>query len=278
MTFPWRKHNKNELLDEYDKLKHKLENMGEAPEGIIKFPIPYLRTGMKCSNIFFQKERLKTPSQNKISCFDFWKLNKVKIREYNSKNSSHDLFTTIVFMNHAPSQFPPMTAGMIYKYFGATKVLDPYAGWGDRCISAMAMNIDYIGIDSNPKLLNNYKKIIKYFKTESDIKIIINKSENINLNKLDFDFILSSPPFWNTKKTKLLEEYNNTSNSYENFINNSIIHLIKTVRNKDPHIWICLHMPSDMYNDIKKIIGPCNKIIKFKTTLNTSSNQSLYCF
>lgn len=142
----------------------------------------------------------------------------------------------------------------------------------------MAMNIDYIGIDSNPKLLNNYKKIIKYFNTESDIKIIINKSENINLNKLNFDFILSSPPFWNTKKTKLLEEYNNTSNSYEDFINNSIIHLIKTVRNKDPQIWICLHMPSDMYNDIKKIIGPCNKIIKFKTTLNTSSNQSLYCF
>ena len=31
-------------------------------------------------------------------------------------------------------------------------------------------------------------------------------------------------------------------------------------------------------DDIKKIIGPCNKIIKFKTTLNTSSNQSLYCF
>ena len=63
MTFPWRKHNKNELLDEYEKLKHKLENI------IIKFPIPYLRSGMKCSNIFFQKERLKTPSQNKISCF-----------------------------------------------------------------------------------------------------------------------------------------------------------------------------------------------------------------
>ena len=277
MTFPWRKHNKEELLEEYDKLKTKLETMCGAPEGQT---LPYLRTGMKCSNIFFQKERLKTPSQNKISCFDFWKLNKVKIREYNSKNSSHDLFTTIVFMNHAPSQFPPVTAGMIYKYFGAKKVLDPYAGWGDRCISAMSMNIDYIGVDSNPKLKKNYNKMIKHFKgvTKSDIKIIIDKSENVNLNKLDFDFVLSSPPFWNTKKTKLLEEYNNTSDNYEDFINNSIVHLIKTVRSKDSKIWICLHMPNDMYEDIKKIIGDCRKIIKFKTTLNTQAEQLLFCF
>lgn len=272
MTFPFRKHNKNELLYEYEKLKDKL-NITDN----IKFPIPYIRIGMKCSNIFFQKERLKTPSQNKISCFDYWKLNKSKIIKYNS-NSSHDLFSTVVFMNHAPSQFPIVTAGMIYKYFGATKVLDPYAGWGDRCIAAMAMNINYIGIDSNPKLLKNYNNMIKYFYTKSKIKIINNKSENINLNKLDFDFVLSSPPFWNNKKTQLLEEYNNTSNNYEDFINYSIIHLIKTVRNKDPNIWICLHMPTDMYKDIKKIIGPCNKIIKFKTTLNTTKKQSLYCF
>jgi 16S rRNA G966 N2-methylase RsmD len=273
MTFPWRKHSKHDLFVEYDKLKDKLNTIKH-----FKFPIPYTRTGMKCSNIFFQKERLKTPSQNKISCFNFWKLNKAKIIKYNSKSSSHDLFTTIVFMNHAPSQFPPVTAGIIYKYFGATKILDPYAGWGDRCIAAMAMNIDYIGIDSNPKLLKNYKKIINFFETNSNIQIINNKSENINLNKLDFNFILSSPPFWNTNKTKLLEEYTNTSNSYQNFINNSIIHLIETVRYKDPTIWICLHMPPDMYKDIKKIIGPCNKIIKFKTTLNTTSTQSLYCF
>jgi tRNA1(Val) A37 N6-methylase TrmN6 len=275
--FPWRKQNKKELLYEYANLKDRLLNISKASEGPV---LKYIRVGMKCSNIFFQKERLKTRSQNKISCFDFWKLNKEKIVKYNSKNKSHDLFTTIVFMNHAPSQFPPMTAGMIYKYFGATKILDPYAGWGDRCIAAMAMNINYIGIDSNPKLINSYNRMINYFPTLSSIKIISDKSENINLNKLDFDFILSSPPFWNTKKTRLLEEYNNTSCNYENFINNSIIHLIKTVWKKDPNIWICLHIPTYMYKDIIKIlgIGSCKKIIKFLTTLNTTKKQYIYCF
>ena len=55
-------------------------------------------------------------------------------------------------MNHPPAQFPPFLAGQIYKYFDATNILDPYAGWGDRCIAAMALDINYIGIDSNTHL------------------------------------------------------------------------------------------------------------------------------
>jgi DNA modification methylase len=275
MSFPWRKENKKDLLKEYKKLSDRLDNINEYK---VKFPIQYLRTGMKCSNYFFQKERIKTKSQNKISCYDYWFEKKDKIIKYNKKNKSHDLFTTIVFLNHAPSQFPLMTAGIIYKYFGATKILDPYAGWGDRCIAAMAMNIDYIGIDSNKKLKPLYDRMINYYPTDSKIEIIYDKSENVNLKKLDFDLIFSSPPFWNKKKTILLEKYHGMDIDYDSFIHESLINLITTVWRFKPSVWICLNITKDMYDDIKKIIGPCKKIIKFKTTLNTKKLNSIFCF
>ena len=43
----------------------------------------------------------------------------------------------------------------MYKKYDATRVLDFTAGWGARMVAAMALDIDYIGIDSNKSLNNN---------------------------------------------------------------------------------------------------------------------------
>jgi hypothetical protein len=48
-----------------------------------------------------------------------------------------------------PFQFPPYVAGMVYRYFNAKNVFDPYTGWGDRCLGEMVLGINYIGCDSN---------------------------------------------------------------------------------------------------------------------------------
>ena len=222
--FPWRSHTRKELLDDYFKLISKIENTG------IKFPLPYLRTGLKCSNYFFQYERMKTRSQGKISCYDFWKKNKNKVIASYDKDTTHgDIFTKVNFMNHPPSQFPPMVACQLYKYFGATKVLDPYAGWGDRCVAAMAMDIDYIGIDSNKNLRKPYQDMIKYYPSKSNVKMFFQRSENIDIDELDFDFVLTSPPFWNKSNSRLLEVYNGSEPDYKIFIQQSLIPLIQKV-------------------------------------------------
>lgn len=272
--FPWRKHSSTHLNIEFNKLQQKLVST------TIKYPLSYLRTGMVCSNYFFQKERIKTPSQGKPSCYNFWQQNESKTRRYNDQTQSHDLFTTVVFLNHAPSQFQVMAAGRIYKYFGANKVLDPYAGWGDRCVAAMAMNLDYTGIDCNTNLKKPYVNMIKQYNVDSNsnVQMIFKKSESVNLTKIDFDFVLSSPPYWNRNKTRLLEEYNGTDNNYIDFINESLVPLIVNINNMNPHIWVCLNMPQDMYNDVKKIIGPCEKILKIKSNNNNNKFLHVYCF
>ena len=275
--FPWRKHYDDELLNEYDKLKDKLKDK-------IILPIPYSRIGYKCSNNFFQYERLKTPSQNKKSCFEFWNENKKYIIA-NRPLGHGDLFSRITFINYAPSQFPPVIAGQIYKYFNATNVLDPFAGWGDRCLAAMALDINYTGIDSNKNLKPLYNKMINFFPSQSKIKMIFKKCQDVNIDNLEFDFIFTSPPYWDNK-LKLLENYYGCEKDYVVFMNSCLIPFIKNCMNKYPKIWLCLNIPKIMYDDLKKEVGKCQKILKFKTGSNkTNSNEhskykcnNVYCF
>lgn len=275
-NFPWRKYTKKELLDEYDKLKTTINKKKQTKI------FYYSRIGLLCSNYFFQYERLNTPSQGKISCIEFWKKNKNKIIKYNKQpHIKNDLFSNIVFLNHAPSQFCILVAMQLYKYFKPKKILDPYAGWGDRCLAAMAMDIDYIGIDSNIRLKKLFDKMINFYPTNSNIDIYYNKSEKVNLDKIDYDFVFTSPPYWN-KKYKILEEYNKSEKDYHKFINESLIPVIKKCLNKN--VWICVNMPNHMYNDVKKVIGTCKKTINFNSGSNLNSkntsntNNKIYCF
>ena len=269
--FPWRKYNKRELCVAYEKLYKKINEQ-------LIFPIRRSYLGMLCSNYFFQYERMKTPSQGKISTYNFWKINKIKIKKYNKNKGTHDLFGDTAFLNHPPSQFPPVTAGKIYKYFNATDVFDPYAGWGDRCLAAMVLNINYTGIDSNPKLLIPYKKMIRNFNSQSNIEIIIGKSENISIKNIKFNFTFSSPPFWN-KRLGLLEKYKNTEEDYKSFLEKSFAPIIRKCRKRG---WVCMYIPKDMYIDVTKLVGKCQKQIKFLSVGNKSTQLSreniIYCW
>ena len=279
--FPWRKYSKKELFDEYYKLKNKLHETDVDLKHLKSS-----RAGLKCSNYFFQYERVKTPTHgNHKSCFDIWNEDEKKIKDYVKKNDlQYDLFTAVCFLKNPSSQFPIFVAGQIYKYFNAKNSLDPYCGWGDRCLVAMSLDINYTGIDSNLNLQKHYDKMINYYPTESDIEIIYDKCENVDLDNVDFDFVFTSPPYWN-KNDKITEKYNNCEVDYNNFLNNSLIPIIKKCLRK--RVWVCINVPENMYDDLKKRIRKCDKIIKFGTKQNSKSkshdhgkfkSNTLYCW
>ena len=110
------------------------------------------------------------------------------------------------------------------------------------------------------------------------------KSENIDLTDLDFDMVLTSPPFWNENK-QIIEKYNKCESDYDVFLNNSLLKMIKQCKRKNKNLWICIHMPENMYDDVKKQIGRCRKILHFSTFFNNKSKShgkkkknSIYCF
>ena len=137
----------------------------------------------------------------------------------------------------------------------------------------MALGIDYIGVDCNTNLKDAYNNLTKRYNTTSNISIVIDKSENINISQLDFDFVLSSPPFWDEKE-KIVEKYNNTNTDYKQFLNTSLIPVMRECLKKK--VSVCLYLPKNMYDDISKIFGECN----YQLTFNTKGRNSgiIYCW
>lgn len=75
---------------------------------------------------------------------------------------------------------------------------------GDRCLAAIALGLDYIGIDSNINLTLSYNQMCSFFPIESKIQILFDQCEKVNIDNFDFDLVLSSPPFW--EKGKIVEK------------------------------------------------------------------------
>jgi len=286
--FPWRVHSKEELLRDFSNLYDRLSH--DKPSLTIQKPL----AGYKSTNFFFQKERMKVRSQNKPSAIEYWNKNYDYIINF-QKKTKMDLFGTTVFLSFATGDFSPYVAGMIYKYFmkylnknsEEFTVLDGYAGWGPRCLAAMALDINYIGCDSNQSLIKPYKKMIKMFQpySNSKVQMIFKRTEKIKnleslLNKADIFF--SSPPFFNDLKG-MLEEYPGSETNYRTFMKESLIPIMKTCLTQNKKIWVCLYIPQNMYDDLVPIFGKANKIFTFRSKINNmngimSKSNTIYCW
>ena len=272
--FPWRNITQKEVSDEYKRLckilnceKYSASCFNSIAEDQ---PLPFSTKGFPCSNKWFQYERMNTPGIGRPSTVEYWKKKHQNITAF-SDREKRDLFSTCNFFNHAPSQFPIVTAGIIYKFLGATKILDPYAGWGDRCLASIALNIPYIGIDKNEALREPYNAMIREFSSECT-QMIFSKAEDVHISSLDFDFVLTSPPWW--VKGKMIERYEGIEISFDQFMTQSLIPVFRRLIVKAKYV--CLYISESMYLELSKIFGKCNFVISFKTT--SSKVSTLYCW
>jgi hypothetical protein len=134
------------------------------------------------------------------------------------------------------TNFMPMYASYIFKYFHGGNVLDPCAGWGDRLAGALASGCvkSYVGFDPNLNLYAGYKKILADYEVQPTVSTE-DADEYSNGYKLyrkrfeharkylathpPFDFALTGPPFFD------YEHYGEHMPQYENWIENFYIPL-----------------------------------------------------
>jgi 16S rRNA G966 N2-methylase RsmD len=261
-SFPYRIITKAERDNGYEKLKAlKFKPNEEMNLSII---------GNKTSDYYFQKYRVKTKASGNISPYERWKKNPQRIKDIDKKihRNYPKTIGTITGLRSALSmdgdnigQFKPYVAVYIYQKFKPKRILDISAGWGDRLIGAMSQNIDYIGIDSNKKLETPYNNMIKDFKdkTTSNIKMIFDKSENINYSKLPkYDLIFTSPPYFSLEKYEGMTKYKDD----EEF---SKTYFIPTIKKSWQYLnkngILALNMPEEMYKLLIPILGSA-KVIK----------------
>jgi hypothetical protein len=122
--------------------------------------------------------------------------------------------------------FKSTTAKYLYQKYNARSVLDPTAGWGGRMLGAWALGIEYTGIDTNVEMTNAYDSMIKYlvdsegsslFREESKMRMIWDSCLNVNFDDIDYDFVLTSPPYVNLEIYEHMELWDSDRAFYETF-------------------------------------------------------------
>ncbi len=152
-----------------------------------------------------------------------------------------------------PTTFMPSYAKSIYEYFGAKRILDPCAGWGDRFAGALASNRvkQYIAFDPNTRLRYGHTKTAEAFGVlpivYNEEKVAFNNGHEIHylpfeigaqkLTSNSFDLVFTSPPFFD------YEMYNEDNPNYVDWIKEFYMPLvIHSARCVKPGGHVCLYL------------------------------------
>lgn len=151
-------------------------------------------------------------------------------------------------MNCAVVFFKPTTAMYVYKKYGATKVLDPTAGWGGRLLGAWALGIDYTGIDTNTDLMAAYDGILQVLPdTTAQYQMIFDSCLDADFSTIDYDFVLTSPPYINVELYPNMTPFESKEAYYKKFL---IPLLNKCRAHIKPGGRVCFNISPKMYVDL----------------------------
>ena len=127
--------------------------------------------------------------------------------------------------------FKATTAKYVYKKYNATSVLDPTAGWGGRMLGAWALGINYTGIDTNTEMKPAYDDMMRFMQGDanefgnglfvennsSNLKMLWQSCLEVDFSKIDYDFVLTSPPYVNLEIYEHMELWDSDTAFYKEF-------------------------------------------------------------
>lgn len=133
------------------------------------------------------------------------------------------------------NEFPPYLARDIYKAYvkDGDKVLNPCAGWGGRLLgiaSCMFNNIEYVETDPQTQTFQGLQQLKKFLHLGENYKQFNLPFEELELQDNYFDFVFTSPPYFDTEhySDEATQSYKK-NNSYENWKNNFLFVMIDKI-------------------------------------------------
>lgn len=183
-------------------------------------------------------------------------------KDRGGKSAAANVFECYRINNGSIVMFKATTAKYVYTKYGAKKVLDPTAGWGGRLLGAWAKNIDYVGIDTNLSLKPAYDEMLTllnsqvgYFETAPNLQMIWESCLNVDYSQIDYDFVLTSPPYINMEVYEYMEEWKTKDLFYKDFL----LPLWEKCITGTKSGTICLNISPKMYDEFLKAGGkPCH--------------------
>jgi hypothetical protein len=216
------------------------------------------------------KEIFNNPEEKKKIINQCIKLNRRKKLTY---LEPVDIYEGFRMMKGSVNTFKACSVKFLIKEYNASKMLDPTAGWGGRLLGARASNIEYTGIDTNIDLKSAYDKMIEKFGG----KMIYENCLDVNFEKIDYDFVLTSPPYFNLEKYENMTLFESNEKYYKLFLIPLIIKCKKNIKNDGK---VCINISDYMYKDYLKYGGKeCIEILQLKQQLGGKKNKEfIYIF
>ena len=171
------------------------------------------------------------------------------------------------------------TAKFIYKYYDAKSVLDFTAGWGGRLLGAYSLDIKYTGIDTNTNLKDDYNNMLLRL-NDDKLKMIWDNCLNVDLSLIDYDLVLTSPPYINLEKYEHMPLFDSDDVFYNEFL---IIMLNRCLKHINNNGWVCINISMGMYNKLTNKYGyrECDEkhiLPNAKNKQNLKKCEYIYCW
>ena len=229
------------------------------------------RYGLRALDYFFFFYRLQTKNKNKkktyghtfFEAYEHERENLLRIaRRLQRGEDMPSLFAAYELAYGTVNQFRPAIASYLYQRYKPTAILDFSAGWGGRCLAAMALDIPYIGIDSNVALQQPYSNMITALDRSANVQLYFQPAEMFDYTAVEYDMICTSPPYFMLEKYQNMPEYE----SKEDFLTRFFVPVVMTAWHYlTVGGYMLLNMPEEMY-DCLSGLGPAVEVLEMPIT------------
>jgi hypothetical protein len=192
-----------------------------------------------------------------------------KVRNRGGRTAAGNVFECFRINLGSVVMFKSTTAKYLYKKYKAKSVLDPTAGWGGRMLGAWSLGIDYTGIDTNIEMIPAYDAMRTFLKEETGfgnalfeidngakLNMIWQSCLDVDFSKIEYDFVLTSPPYVNLEIYEHMEEWSSDEAFYKGFF---IPLWQKCVDNIKKGGHVCFNISPKMYEDaLTHGLTPCD--------------------
>jgi hypothetical protein len=159
--------------------------------------------------------------------------------------------------------------------YGGTHLLDPTAGWGGRMLGALSKNIHYTGIDTNENLEFGYSEMMNFIPptARGDARLILDDCFNVDFEAIDYDLVLTSPPYFNLEKYSHFKEFDSEASYYKDWLIPLIDRLRKHIKRNGK---VCINISDYMFRNYIKYGGEnCKATMDLNQQMGGKKNKEM---
>jgi hypothetical protein len=222
------------------------------------------KVGNAAMDHYFFRHRLAAKTKRAVSYYEWiktdWKRNEAELRLYKfnlaqGKTPEKARYGVFRLYYGAIHGFKPLVAKWLYcTHQPRVAVLDFSAGWGGRCLGAMALGIPYIGIDTNKDLRPAYERMVKELdpSLQDNVTMRFQDAAATDFSRFKYDMVFTSPPYFKTVRP--IEGYAHMPH-YADRADFNARFLFPVVRNTYSNLarggTYALNIPDDMHDEIR---------------------------